>query len=45
VLFGGFPKHKFNILFYQIALDKNKEEVYKEFRSKKKNEFMVFDFH
>jgi hypothetical protein len=44
ILFGGFSKQKFNSLFYQIAMDDDREEVYSEYRRLRKNERMMISF-
>jgi N-acetylneuraminic acid mutarotase len=44
VLFGGFSKQKFNSLFYQIAMDDDREDVYSEYRRLYPNEKMMLSF-
>jgi hypothetical protein len=41
VLFGGFPKQKFNSLFYQIPLDEDRENMYQSYYQLKKNDRMM----
>jgi energy-coupling factor transporter ATP-binding protein EcfA2 len=44
VLFGMFPKHKFRILFYQIPLDEDINDVYDCYKILKKNDYMLIQF-
>jgi hypothetical protein len=44
ILFGGFSKQKFNTLFYQIAMDDNREDVYYEYKKLRPNERMMISF-
>jgi hypothetical protein len=45
VLFGGFPKMKFDHLFYQIAMDDDYDYVYySQYRDLHKNERMMLSF-
>jgi hypothetical protein len=44
VLFGGFSKMKFNSLFYQIAVDDEREDVYDDYKRLKKNDRIIISF-
>jgi hypothetical protein len=44
VLFGGFSPQKFNVLFYQIALDTDRKILYQKYKMLNKNQYMLVDF-
>jgi hypothetical protein len=44
VLFGGFSKQKFNVLFYQIPMDDDREKVYEIYRTLHKTDRMMISF-
>jgi hypothetical protein len=44
ILFGGFSKQKFNNLFYQIAMDDDRENVYAEYRILTPKEKILISF-
>jgi hypothetical protein len=43
-LFGGFPKQKFNSLFYQIPTDADREELWISYKSLTKTEQLFISF-
>jgi hypothetical protein len=44
VFFGGFPKQKFNSLFYQIPTDEDREDMYHDYERLKKGNCLMFSF-
>jgi hypothetical protein len=44
VLFGGFSKQKFTVLFYQIPMDDDREKVYEIYRTLHKSDRMMISF-
>jgi hypothetical protein len=44
VLFGGFSKQKFNVLFYQIPMDEPAKDVYEIYRTLNKNACLMISF-
>jgi hypothetical protein len=45
VLFGGFPAQKFNVLFYQIALDTDRKTLFEKYKKLSKRQYMKIDFN
>jgi hypothetical protein len=44
ILFGGFSKQKFNILFYQIPMDMATKDAYEEYQSLNKTDAFIIRF-
>jgi hypothetical protein len=44
ILFGGFSKQKFNILFYQIPMDMATKDAYEEYQSLSKTDAFIIRF-
>jgi hypothetical protein len=44
VLFGGFSKQKFNVLFYQIPMDEPAKDVYEIYKTLNKNDRLMISF-
>jgi hypothetical protein len=44
ILFGGFSKQKFNILFYQIPMDCPTKDAYEEYRELNKTDALIISF-
>jgi hypothetical protein len=44
ILFGGFPRQKWNQLFYQIPINRDKETFFAKYSELKKTEYLIITF-